>query len=208
MLCVWLLHELLTMSGHSCNESVGNESASHCHPGAAHTLWPNEAWRWPAVGGNQVFLYQTTVSVLLAVTWMSLQPSMDTLPLIILEPPPNWSCWIMASQDTCAQCEPALYLWREQGVSGGPANSAVLWQMSVELHGVGLWAQVSLEDVEPSCSLDGVRFWLSGEKNACQYPTRGHCTLIHFAGFKCNSTVFFFKKLLMMAHKGTSTLNN
>lgn len=41
---------------------------------------------------------------------------------------------------TCAQ-----FLWREQGASGGLANSGVIWRMPVDLQGAGLWAQVSLE---------------------------------------------------------------
>lgn len=42
------------------------------------------------------------------------------------------------------------HLWKEQGASAGPANSVVLWQMAVELHGAGRWAQDPLEDARPS----------------------------------------------------------
>ena len=45
------------------------------------------------------------------------------------------------------------HLWREQGTNCRPANSGVLWQMPIELHGAGLWAQVPLEDIGPSWRL-------------------------------------------------------
>lgn len=38
------------------------------------------------------------------------------------------------------------FLWGENGYSGGPASTGVLWQMPIELYDAELWAQVPVKD--------------------------------------------------------------
>ncbi len=66
------------------------------------------------------------------------------------------------------------HLWKAQGASGGPENSGVQWQMSIDLHGAGQWAQGLLEDVGPSVHPQEICFWLSGQRHSHQWPAGGH----------------------------------
>ncbi len=82
---------------------------------------------------------------------------MDMPPQTITDPALNRSCCsplllqtrsrVTCSGGTCS------HLWKAQGASGGPANSGVQWQMPIELHSAGQWAQGPLEDVAPQATL-------------------------------------------------------
>ena len=57
---------------------------------------------------------------------------------------------------------------KRTGAGGRPADSGDLWPMPVKLLGAGLWAQVPLEDVGPSCHPHGVCFRQFGLKHVHQ----------------------------------------
>ncbi len=94
-------------------------------------------------------------------------------------PPPNWSYWmtLLAAEHSLWHIQTISLLShvlsvnllsREWGTSGGPANSGVLWQMPIELHNAGLWAQVWLEDVRLPCHPYEIWFWQFNQKHAHQ----------------------------------------
>ncbi len=76
----------------------------------------------------------------------------------------------------CHKCSgwTCSHLCKAQGTSGGPASSGVQWQMQIELHGAGQWAQRPLEDVGPSGHPHEVCFWLLGQRHSHQWPAGGH----------------------------------
>ena len=112
--------------------------------------------------------YLTAVRVLFAMTWRSMQPSKEMPPQTITDPPPNQSCWMMSR----AVLPSPWHLQTLSCLSHVQWRTCQFWcptQMPVELHGAGLWAQVQLEHVGPSCHPRGVGFWQFDQKYANQY---------------------------------------
>ena len=164
-----------------------------CHPGSAFTLWPHEAsgYLWgpghqeePRAHCNSARSDNCSEDFIL-VTNSSQGTSYDlevretlqgnaspdhhwpTTQPVVLDDVTGSRTFTTPSPDsftpvTCAQCEPA-FICEENWVpvAGGPANSGVLWWMPI-----GLWAQVPLQDVRPSCHPHGVCFWQFGQKHA------------------------------------------
>ncbi len=69
---------------------------------------------------------------------------------------------------TCAQGEPVCICEKHRAASGRPANSGVQWQMPIELHDAGQWAQGPLEDIRPSGHPHEVCLWLFGQRHSHQ----------------------------------------
>lgn len=122
--------------------------------------------------------YQAAVRLQLASTWSSVRPSFFSRPSLTHYQTSHarWCCrQYNVPQGTCRlfhichMCTvwTCTHLWTEHRSNDGPANSVVLWQMAIELHGAKMCAEVPLEDVKPpSCQLYEVCFWLFGQKLA------------------------------------------
>lgn len=100
--------------------------------------------------------YLTTVRVLLAITQRSLWPSKYMPPQIIW--PTSQSIMLDDVTSNNRQflhrsCVLMNHQWREQGNSGGSANSDVHWKMWITLNGAGQWAEVLLQTVDPHDTL-------------------------------------------------------